>query len=207
MTSATVQAQLQQILALLAAATGATLIGGDAVVGKPYVLSAGTLKDQLTATLTQLNQLVSDLASQAAGLGAAKIGDVDLGGSPYHVGAGNLHDQLTSITNGLNAHTGSGDHDGRYPRLTYSNGQLYNAGQNIAHGDIKAWPRIGNTYYNSDPGRCPGRPLQHVRAAVEPDPRLRHEEQPERRRPWSSFIRNTSAQQLYILVNVYRMGA
>ena len=206
-TSTTVQAQLQQILALLAAATGATLIGGDAVAGNPYSLVAGTLKDQLLGTLKQLNQLVADLASQAAGLGGTKIGNPDLGGAPYHVGAGNVHDQLTWITNGLNAHTGSGDHDGRYPRLTYSNGQLYNAGQNIAHGDIKGWPAIVTTYYNA--GILGGQPIGPFTTSGPLSAQILANVTKNNTQTNSGYqlsVQNNTTQQLYILVNVYRVG-
>ena len=206
-TTTNVQAQLQQLVALLAAAAGVTLIGSDVAAGNPYKLAAGTARDQLVSLLTQLNSHVADLASQAAGLGAAKIGDVDLGGSPYHVGAGTLHDQLTWITGGLNAHTGSGDHDARYPHLTYSNGQLYNAGQAIAHGDIKGWPAIITTYYNA--GLLGGQPVgpfatsgplsSQILATVTKNS--------QNTGGFQLSVQNNSAQQLYILVNVYRVGA
>ena len=206
-TTTNAQAQLQQLVTLLAAVAGATLIGSDVAAGNPYKLAAGTARDQLVSLLAQLNSHVADLASQAAGLGAAKIGDVDLGGSPYHVGAGTLHDQLTWITGGLNAHTASGDHDARYPRLTYSNGQLYNAGQSIAHGDIKGWPAIVTTYYNS--GILGGLPIgpfttsgplsSQILATVTKNSNNTS--------GFQLSVQNNSAQQLYILVNVYRVGA
>jgi hypothetical protein len=201
-----VQAQLQSLVAGLAAATGVTLIGSDAIAGAPYKLLAGSTRDQLTALLAQLNQLVADLASQAAGLGATKIGSEDLGGAPYHVGVGTVRDQLKWITGGLNAHAVSGDHDARYPRLTYSNGQPYNAGQTIAHGDIKGWPAIVTAYYTAafigptaplGPFVAQG-PLsaQIVASVAKADNNV-----------FNLSVQNTTAQKLYILVNVYRVGA
>jgi hypothetical protein len=205
-TGANVQAQLQSLVAGLAALPGATLIGSDVAAGAPYKLPAGTARDQLVALLAQLNQLVADLASQAANLGAAKIGDEDLGGAPYHVGAGTVHDQLKSITGGLNAHTASGDHDGRYPRLTYSNGQTYNAGQTIAHGDIKGWPAIVTAYYSPAFGPQPLGPFiaqgplsaQIVASVTKNDPQ---------HPGFNLSVQNTTQQALYILVNVYRVGS
>jgi hypothetical protein len=194
-TATSVQAQLQQLLTVLAAASGAALVGGDAVAGKPYALTAGTL----------LNQLVADLAALTAGLGAAKIGNVDLGGAPYHVGAGNLHDQLTWITGGLNGHTASGDHDGRYPRLTYSNGQLYNPGQSIAHGDIHGWPAIVTTYYNS--GILGGQPIGPFVTSGPLAAQILSTVTKNNNSGFQLAVQNTTAQALYILVNVYRVGA
>ncbi len=205
-TATSVQAQLQQLLAVLAAASGAALVGGDAVAGKPYVLAAGTLRDQLTATIGQLNQLVADLAALTAGLGAAKIGNVDLGGSPYHVGEGNLHDQLTWITGGLNGHTASGDHDGRYPRLTYSNGQLYAAGQTIAHGDIKGWPAIVTAYYTTV-FLAPTAPLGPFIAQGPLSSQIVASVAKANNNVFNLSVQNTTAQQIYVLVNVYRVGA
>ena len=202
-----VQAQLQALVTALAAIAGVTLIGSDAVPGAPYKLAAGTAREQLVATLGQINQLVADLGSQNAGLGAAKIGDGDLGGSPYHVGPGTVHDQLAWITGGLNAHTTSGDHDGRYPRLTYSNGQLYNAGQTIAHGDIGGWPAIVTTYYNA--GIIGGLPLGPFNASGPLSTQILASvtKKSQATGGYQLSVQNNSAQQLYILVNVYRVGA
>ena len=205
-TGANVQAQLQSLVAGLAAVGGVTLIGGDAAAGAPYKLAAGTARDQLVALLTQLNQLVADLASQQTNFGAARIGNEDLGGTPYHVGVGTVHDQLKGLTGGLNAHTASGDHDGRYPRLTYSNGQIYAAGQTIAHGDIKGWPAIVTAYYTTafiaqtsaplGPFITQGLLSQQIVASVAKG----------NGSVFNLSVQNTTAQQLYILVNVYRVG-
>jgi hypothetical protein len=205
-TGANVQAQLQSVVAGLAAAAGVTLIGSDAAAGAPYKLAAGTARDQLASLLAQLNQLVADLASQATNLGASKIGDEDLGGAPYHVGAGSVHDQLKWLTGGLNAHTASGDHDGRYPRLTYSNGQLYAAGQTIAHGDIKGWPAIVTAYYTTA-FLTPTAPLGPFIAQGPLSSQIVASVAKGNNNVFNLSVQNTTPQQLYVLVNVYRVGS
>ena len=201
-----VQAQLQSLVAALAAIAGVTLIGSDAVAGAPYALAAGSARDQLVSLLAQLNQLVADLASQATNLGAAKIGNEELGGAPYHVGVGTVHDQLKWLTDGLNAHAASGDHDGRYPRLTYSNGQPYAAGQTMAHGDIKGWPAIVTAYYTTA-FLAPTAPVGPFIAQGPLSAQIVASVAKANNGVFNLSVQNTTAQQLYILVNVYRVGS
>jgi hypothetical protein len=202
-----VQAQLQGLVAALAAAAGLTLIGSDAIAGNPYALPAGTARAQLVSHLGQLNQLVSDLASQAAGLGATKIGNVALGGNPKSHGAGPLSGQAQGLCDDINAHIASGDHDARYPRLTYSNGQLYNAGQTIQHGDIGGWPAIVTTYYNA--GLLGGQPVGPFNASGPLSGQILAQvtKKSQATGGYMLSVQNNSAQQLYILVNVYRVGS
>ncbi len=202
-----VQAQLQGLVAALAAATGLTLVGSDAVAGNPYALPAGTARAQLVTQLGQLNQLVSDLASLAAGLGAAKIGNVALTGSPKNHGAGSLAGLLQGLCDDLNAHIPSGDHDGRYPRLTYSNGQIYNAAQTIQHGDIGGWPAIITTYYNA--GILGGQPVGPFNTVGPPSGQILAQvtKKSQATGGYMLSVQNNSTQQLYILVNAYRVGS
>jgi hypothetical protein len=204
-TATSVQAQLQQLLTLLGAASGATLIGGDVVGGKPYALAAGTLKEQITAVLGQLNQLVSDLAALTAGLGAAKIGNVALSGNPKTHPAALLAAQLQGLCDDLNAHIPSGDHDGRYPRLTYSNLQLYTAGQTIQHGNIAGWPAIVTTYYDS--GVAGGQPTGAFTTSGPLSPQIVSSVTKNvNNSGYLLSVQNATSQQLFILVNVYRVG-
>jgi hypothetical protein len=203
--SANVQAQLQELLTLLAAVGGATLVGADAAPGKPFALPQGTLRDQLVATLAQLNQFVADLAAVAAGVGAARVGNEALAGAPKAHAAASLHDQLQGLCDDVNAHIASGDHDARYPRLTYSNGQLYNPGQTIAHGDIHGWPAIITAYY-STAFVSPTMPLGPFFAQGPLSSQVVTSVAKANNGVFDLSIQNTTAQPLYILVNVYRVG-
>jgi hypothetical protein len=208
LTATNVQGQLQALVAALTAITGATLVGSDAVAGKPYVLAAGTARDQLVATLGQLNQLATDLAAITTGLGAAKIGNEALAGSPKTHPAGPVHDQLKGLCDDINAHIPSGDHDVRYQRLTYSNGQIYAPGQTIQHGDIGAFPAIVlvayTTAFNTTGAKLPIGPFfvwgplssQLTTAVTKPGSAP----------GYNLSVQNGSGQQLYIQVSVYRNG-
>ncbi|MGO9713953.1 MAG: hypothetical protein ACLQBL_34180 [Polyangiaceae bacterium] len=204
-TATSVQAQLQQVLTLLAAASGATLIGGDVVAGKPYALAAGTLTAQITAVLGQLNQLVSDLAALTAGLGAAKIGNVALSGSPKTHPAAVLAAQLQGLCDDLNTHIPSGDHDARYPRLTYSNMQLYNAGQSIPHGNIGGWPAIVTSYY--DAGNVGGQPTGAFTTSGSLSAQIvTSVTKNVNNSGYNLSVQNATSASIWILVNVYRVG-
>ncbi len=206
-TATNVQAQLQGLLAGLALASGATLVGSDAVTGNPYALAAGMVRDQLVAIVGQLNILVSQLAAVTAGLGASKIGNPGLTGSPKNHAAGPLSGQLQGLCDDLNAHIPSGDHDGRYPRLTYSNGQLYNAAQTIQHGDIGGWPAIVTTYYNA--GLLGGQPVGPFNASGPLSGQILSQvtKKSQATGGYMLSVQNNSTSQLYILVNVYRVGS
>lgn len=205
-TTVNVQAQLQQIIALLGAVGGALLVGSDAVAGAPFALPAGSVRGQLVTTLGQLNQLVTELAAITAGLGATKVGNVALTGTPKTHGAGTIASQVQGLCDDLNAHIPSGDHDGRYPRLTYSNMQLYNAGQTIQHGNIGGWPAIVTTYYDGQAtagqpsgafttsGTLSGQIVAAVTKNVQNS-------------GYNLSVQNTTSGELFILVNVYRVGS
>jgi hypothetical protein len=106
--SESVQAQLQELVQGLRA---------DRIAASAY--------RSLTTTnvQAQLRELLDDLASNGDTEGTALIGGASLGGSPRGVGAGTLLVQLREIVRELNAHLGSGDHDGRYARRVFLQSQ------------------------------------------------------------------------------------
>ncbi len=205
-----VRSQLVALLAALNAHLGA-LVGAhaaSAIAAAPFgVVTATSVQAQLQQVLTLLNQLVSDLAAATAGLGAAKIGNIALSGSPKTHAAGVLASQVQGLCDDLNAHIPSGDHDGRYPRLTYSNGQLYNAAQTIQHGDIGGWPAIVTTYYNA--GLLGGQPVGPFNASGPLSGQILAQvtKKSQATGGYMLSVQNNSTQQLYILVNVYRVGS
>jgi hypothetical protein len=121
------------------------------------------------------------------------------------VGAGTVHDQLGWLLGALNAHTGSGDHDGRYARLTYSNGQIYSAGQTVRHGDIKGWPAIVTCYPavagpNNQLGSFSATGPLNNQIVASVTKNINNS-------GFQLSVQNASAQNLYVLVNVYRVGS
>jgi hypothetical protein len=107
--SESVQAQLQELVQGLRA---------DRVAANAYRNLAST------TVQAQLRELLDDLASNAETDGTALIGGASLGGSPRSIGAGSLLAQLREIVRELNAHLGSGDHDGRYARRVFLRSQV-----------------------------------------------------------------------------------
>lgn len=97
----TVGAQLEKLVADLAAASGAPKIGAAATAGAPFALAAGSVKAQLDALLAALN---ANAASLAAPAGAAAIGAVASPGAPTALAAGTVRSQLDALLGALNAH-------------------------------------------------------------------------------------------------------
>ncbi|MFI5298955.1 MAG: hypothetical protein ACHREM_12735, partial [Polyangiales bacterium] len=113
-----VRAQLAALLGWLndhlSAVTGAH--AASAIAATPFAFVAST------SVQAQLQELAGDLQSAATGQGAALVGSEALGGKPRAVAATKLHDQVAAILDHINAHIGSGDHDGRYLRRVFSKG-------------------------------------------------------------------------------------
>ncbi len=111
---------------------------------------------------SQLGEIVGDLQSAIAGQGAALIGSLALGGSPRSVTAAVLRDQVLAILNHLNAHIGSGDHDGRYARRIFSSSAKMDATTQQVVGNLGAIPDHVTLSYNLlDGSDSPTQPTYH----------------------------------------------
>lgn len=93
-----------------------------------------------TNVQSQLAEIVSDLQAAVVGQGAALIGSLALGGTPRAVTATVLRDQVEAILTHLNAHIGSGDHDGRYPRRIYSAAKVVPAATTQVFANLSTVP-------------------------------------------------------------------
>ncbi len=114
--SESVQAQLQELVQGLRA---------DRIAATAYKSLAST------TVQAQLRETLDDLLSTAETEGTALIGGAELPGSPRNVAAGRLLVQLRALLDQLNAHVDSGDHDGRYARRVFFQGQR--VGPNTTH--------------------------------------------------------------------------
>lgn len=101
-----------------------------------------------TNVQAQLQELAGDLASNAAGQGGALVGSQALGGTPRAVTATKVRDQLLAILNHLNAHIGSGDHDGRYLRRIFNDGWVIPASTTKVAGTLSVVPDLVTVAYN-----------------------------------------------------------
>jgi hypothetical protein len=128
-----IRGHISQLLAWLNAHVGAAVNAhaASAIGATPHSFVAST------SVQAQLQELGTDLQSAAPGQGGSLIGSQALGGSPRAVTATNVHDQLVATLTHVNAHIGSGDHDGRYLRRVFSNAQNYAAGE---QKDLGAMP-------------------------------------------------------------------
>ncbi len=152
----------------------------------------------------QLQELVTALQSFAAGQGAALLGSQPLGGSPRGVAATVLRDQVLALLNHLNAHIGSGDHDGRYLRRVYSNSFLVPSSTTREFGVLPTVPELVTLAYNLvNASDQPVQPQYHhgpnllaLQASVDKlaaaGPTL--------------TVRNGSGARLYITANAYAIG-
>ncbi len=139
-----VRAHVSQLLAWLnahvGAATGAHAATAISAAPGGFVASKNVQ--------SQLAEIVSDLQSAIAGQGAALIGSLALGGTPRAVAATVLRDQVLAILNHLNAHIGSGDHDGRYARRIFSSTVKMDATTQQVVGNLGAIPDHVTLTYN-----------------------------------------------------------
>jgi hypothetical protein len=111
---------------------------------------------------SQLQELAADLQSAAAAQGAALIGSQALGGAPRAVPATVLREQALAILNHLNAHIGSGDHDGRYLRRIYSNAAVVPPSTTQLFTNLTAVPDLVTVSYNLlDATDSPVQPQYH----------------------------------------------
>ena len=97
---------------------------------------------------SQLAEIVGDLQAAIAGQGSALIGSLALGGTPRAVTAAVLRDQLLAILNHLNAHIGSGDHDGRYARRVYSHAAVVPPATTQLFANLSDLPDLVTLSYN-----------------------------------------------------------
>lgn len=116
--------------------------GATVISATPHTFVAAT------NVQSQLQELAGDLASAALGQGAALVGSEALGGSPRAVSATKVRDQLLAILTHLNAHIGSGDHDGRYLRRVYSDGALLAGSTTKAMTTLAGVPDLVTIAYN-----------------------------------------------------------
>jgi hypothetical protein len=106
------------------------------------------------AFLTQTNvqnmfqELVVLLQSSATGVGAALVGSEALGGTPRAVTSTTVRAQLLDLLAQLNAHLGSGDHDGRYLRRIFTKGVTLGAGATQSLGTLTKAPDVITLAYN-----------------------------------------------------------
>jgi hypothetical protein len=139
-----VRAHVSQLLAWLnahvGAATAAHAATAISAVPGGFVASKNVQ--------SQLAEIVGDLQAAIAGQGAALIGSLALGGSPRAVTATVLRDQVLAILNHLNAHIGSGDHDGRYARRFYSTTLKVAPSTTQLFGNLSAVPDLVTLSYN-----------------------------------------------------------
>jgi hypothetical protein len=96
----------------------------------------------------QLQELVATLQSVATGQGAALLGSEALGGTPRAVTSTTVHAQLVDLLAQLNAHVGSGDHDGRYLRRIFTKGATLAAGATQNLGTLTKAPDVVTVAYN-----------------------------------------------------------
>jgi hypothetical protein len=101
-----------------------------------------------TNVQSQIAEIVADLQAAVVGQGAALIGSLALGGAPRAVAATVLRDQVEAILTHLNAHIGSGDHDGRYPRRIYSAATVVPALTTQVVANLSAVPELVILSYN-----------------------------------------------------------
>jgi len=206
-TGGNVQAQLQSLVGGLAAVAGATLVGSDAVGGKPFALGAGMVRDQLVATLGFLNQFIGNLAGLALGQGAYNIGNIALGGNPKNHAAAPLQSQMQGLCDDMNAHIPSGDHDNRYLRSTYTNGQVYSPGQTIQHGNIGAWPAVVTTSYATPPPSGQTEVGPYTSTGALSNQIIATVTKPSGTTNFNLAVQNLTTQSLYIIVSVCKAGA
>ena len=152
---------------------------------------------------SQLAEIVTDLQSAIAGQGAALIGSLALGGKPRAVAATVLRDQVLAILNHLNAHIGSGDHDGRYLRRVFSNGLVVPPTTTQLFANLTEVPDLVTVSYNLlDPTDTAVQPQYHhgpfaiaIQAWVD---------KTDAKGP-AVYVRNGSGAKLLLTANAYAM--
>lgn len=140
----TLRGHISQLLAWLNAHLGA-------VTGAHAATAISATPGGFVATTnvqSQLAEIVADLQAAVVGQGAALIGSLALGGAPRAVAATVLRDQVEAILTHLNAHIGSGDHDGRYPRRIYSAANVVPASTTQVIANLSAVPDLVILSYN-----------------------------------------------------------
>jgi hypothetical protein len=93
-------------------------------------------------------EVVAVLQSSSAGDGATHIGSEALGGTPRAVTSTTVRAQLVDLLAQLNAHLGSGDHDGRYLRRIFTKGVTLAAGATQSFGALTKAPDLITVAYN-----------------------------------------------------------
>jgi hypothetical protein len=140
----TLRGHISQLLAWLNAHVGAA-------TGAHAATAIGAAPGGFVTTTnvqSQLAEIVSDLQAAVVGQGAALIGSLALGGAPRAVAATVLRDQVEAILTHLNAHIGSGDHDGRYPRRIYSAAKVVPAATTQVFANLSTVPDLVTLNYN-----------------------------------------------------------
>jgi hypothetical protein len=99
--SQNLQAVLQELVTALAATTGSTRIGGDAIIASPHGLPAGTVAGQMGTLLNVLNGIVLMFAGPT---GSTQVGGNPIPGIPDAIPAGSVASQLAALLVLLNAH-------------------------------------------------------------------------------------------------------